>query len=123
VHAAIDEHPVAPGNIGAQPGALILRLDGRLPLFGVISAQNNELWHITQTAPGQGWTGCNSLGAPSAAGGLHRPVVAQSADGRLEVFVTGSDGGLWHIWRTAPNQGWSGWLSHGSPPGFKIFGP
>jgi hypothetical protein len=42
-----------------------------------------------------------------------RPVVGSNKDGRLEVFVRGTDGGLWHIWQTAPNDGWSGWASLG----------
>ena len=39
--------------------------------------------------------------------------VAQNADGRLEVFARGTDKALWHIWQTAPNNGWSGWASLG----------
>jgi subtilisin family serine protease len=33
--------------------------------------------------------------------------------GRLEVFARGADRALWHIWQTAPNNGWSGWDSLG----------
>ncbi|HEX8103237.1 MAG TPA: C1 family peptidase [Solirubrobacteraceae bacterium] len=33
--------------------------------------------------------------------------------GRLEVFARGSDKALWHIWQTAPSNGWSGWASMG----------
>ncbi len=99
--------------------ALILRSDGRLELFakGIVSAQDSALWHIAQTAPSQGWTDWASLGSPAATGGLGLPVVAASADGRLEVFAVGSDGALWHIWQTSLNGGWSAWLSHGTPPG------
>jgi hypothetical protein len=32
---------------------------------------------------------------------------------RLEAFVRGSDGALWHKWQTVPNGNWSGWLSEG----------
>jgi acylphosphatase len=39
--------------------------------------------------------------------------VQQNADGRLEAFAVGTDNGLWHIWETAPNGGWSGWASLG----------
>jgi hypothetical protein len=39
--------------------------------------------------------------------------VAQDADGRLEVFVHGTDNALWHIWQTAPNNGWSSWNTLG----------
>jgi subtilisin family serine protease len=31
------------------------------------------------------------------------------AVGRMEVFARGGDGAVWHIWQTAPNNGWSGW--------------
>jgi hypothetical protein len=112
-------HPAPAGSLATGDLALTLRPDNCLELFviGVISAQQSELWHIRQTAPSQGWTDWSSLGSPAAAGGLHTPVVAASADGRLEVFATGSDGALWHIWQTSPNGGWSSWLSHGGPPG------
>jgi hypothetical protein len=49
----------------------------------------------------------------SLGGGISMPIVARNADGRLEVFVQGNDGALWHIWQTAPNNGWSGWQSLG----------
>jgi hypothetical protein len=39
--------------------------------------------------------------------------VGRNKDGRLEVFVRGMDKGLWHIWQTSPNNGWSGWASRG----------
>jgi len=39
--------------------------------------------------------------------------VNQDADGRLELFVRGADGAVWHKWQTAPNNGWSGWASMG----------
>ena len=43
----------------------------------------------------------------------HRPICGRNADGRLEVFARGTDNALWHIWQTAPNNGWSGWASLG----------
>jgi C1A family cysteine protease len=39
--------------------------------------------------------------------------VGSNADGRLEVFVRGTDNALWHKWQVAPNSGWSGWASEG----------
>ena len=41
------------------------------------------------------------------------PAVAANADGRLEAFGRGYDGGLYHVWQTAPNGGWSNWASEG----------
>ncbi|NMH96533.1 matrixin family metalloprotease [Pseudonocardia acidicola] len=49
----------------------------------------------------------------SLSGIILDPVTASNADGRLEVFARGTDGALWHIWQTAPNNGWSGWHSLG----------
>jgi M6 family metalloprotease-like protein len=54
-----------------------------------------------------GWSAYHTLG-----GGMKgKPVVAQNADGRLEVFVRGTDNALWHIWQQP--GGWSGWHSLG----------
>ena len=39
--------------------------------------------------------------------------VGRNADGRLETFGVGTDNALWHIWQTAPNNGWSSWASLG----------
>lgn len=38
---------------------------------------------------------------------------AVGAVGRLEVFARGANRAVWHIWQTAPNNGWSGWASLG----------
>jgi hypothetical protein len=34
--------------------------------------------------------------------------------------VLGDDGALWHMWQTAPNNVWSQWVSHGTPPGLLL---
>ncbi len=44
---------------------------------------------------------------------LEACVGTQNADGRMEIFGVGTDNGLWHIWQTAPSNGWSGWASMG----------
>jgi hypothetical protein len=48
--------------------------------------------------------------------------VAADAGGRLNLFVRGNDGAVWHIWQTAVNNGWSGWLSRGSPKAARLDG-
>jgi hypothetical protein len=35
--------------------------------------------------------------------------VGQNTDGRLEVFVVGTEGNIWHSWQETPNGGWSPW--------------
>lgn len=106
------------GSLGQPPNGIMgapvvgRNQDGRLEVFAVSGGQ---LWHLWQTAPNNGWSGWGSLGAPAA--GLHvgDPRVHYNADGRLEVFCLGGDGSAWHIWQTAPNNGWSGWSSLGKP--------
>jgi acylphosphatase len=56
-----------------------------------------------------------SLGNPGATI-QSSPSVGQNVDGRLEVFLVGSGGVLWHKWQTAPNAGWSSWASLSNPP-------
>jgi galactose oxidase-like protein len=60
-------------------------------------------------APG-GWTSPTNLG-----GGLNSdPTVGINADGRLEIFIRGTDNGLHHIWQTAPSGStWSAWTPLG----------
>src|SRR6266704_2217579 len=42
------------------------------------------------------------------------PFVGRNADGRLEIFVLGSNHVLYHNWQTAPNGGWSNvWYNEG----------
>jgi kumamolisin len=87
--------------------------DGRLEAFGV--GEDGQLHHIWQTAPNNGWSGWDSLGAPAPGLSIGDPRVISNQDGRLEVFVLANDQAVWHIWQTAPNSGWSGWASLGSP--------
>jgi len=44
-------------------------------------------------------------------------VLGASADGRLELFVTGADRNVWHSWQTQASNGWSGWVSTMPGPG------
>jgi len=85
--------------------------DGRLEVFMVGS--DRQLYHRWQTKPNssqwsESWA---SLGGQWSVGS--NPAVANNADGRLEVFLVGSDKQLHHRWQTAPNSS-SQW-SEGSP--------
>jgi hypothetical protein len=55
----------------------------------------------------------------SAGGGFAGdPTLALNGDGRLELFVRGSDGALWHRWQKERGGAWSQtWLSHSSAGG------
>ncbi|GLW11550.1 hypothetical protein Misp01_66780 [Microtetraspora sp. NBRC 13810] len=83
--------------------------DGRLEVFAV---RDGQLVHRWQN-PGGGWSGWANLG-----GSLHAetwPVVGVNADGRLELFVIGTNGRLSRNFQLAVNgtSGWSGWYSMG----------
>jgi hypothetical protein len=106
-----------------RPG-LARSADGRLELF--IRGTDGHLYHQWETGVGTfAWSGWNTFGAGSTpAGGLiDHPVVGPGADGRLELFLTGSDGNIYHAWQTQASNGWSAWVSEGSAGGgFDSFG-
>jgi len=56
----------------------------------------------------------------SAKGGVQ---CVSNQDGRIEIFMIGSDAALWHNWQTTPGGAWSGWSSLGVPvSGFQAVG-
>jgi hypothetical protein len=109
---------------GTPPGGVVLvdsapalapSADGRLELFYVGS--DRALWHIWQTTPSGGWSDWKSHGLPPGCElNPQTPGIAANSDGRLELFITSTDGQLWHIWQTERSGGWSDWKSHGIPP-------
>src|SRR6185369_4478967 len=93
--------------------------DGRLEVFVAAGG----LQHMWQTRWSNGWSGWVSHGTPDI---LERstivpPDLALDASGRLQLFTT--DGALWRLEQTAWSNGWSAWISHGTPPGVAITGP
>ena len=93
--------------------ALAMNSDGRLQAF--VIGTNNQLYYKSQTAAGSstwssGWT---SLG-----GGIKAdtsPAVARNSDGRLQVFVVGTNNQLYYKTQSSPNSNtWSpAWTSLG----------
>jgi hypothetical protein len=49
--------------------------------------------------------------------GTPYPAIAANSDGRLEVFMAGSDGALYHLPQAIVNANWGAWESFGPPPG------
>ena len=85
-----------------------LNADGHLELFA--TAKDSTVVHNYRTKTG--WSGWSHLGAVLLSSGL---TAARNIDGRLELFSerpsgTTTHATLWHIWQTAPNSGWSGWV-------------
>jgi hypothetical protein len=80
--------------------------DGRLQVFVV--GTNNQLYYKTQTSPGSGtwsssWT---SLGGGLRAGS--DPIAIANYDGKLQVFVVGTDNAAYYKTQTSPNSAtWS----------------
>jgi hypothetical protein len=80
------------GNLTSAP-AVARNLDGRLEVFAVWS--DNNLHHIWQTAPNNGWSNWQCLGGGLA---FPHPAVGPNADARLEVFALSNQGDQ-HIWQ------------------------
>lgn len=99
------------GSMMSAP-AVARNADGRLEAFAVGQHQNgSDLVHIWQTVPSGGpWSGWASLGGTLK---QNTPAVGVNDDGRLEVFACTHDHAMWHIWQTAPSNGWSQWAPLG----------
>jgi hypothetical protein len=89
--------------------AVAQNADARLELF-IVNANDNYLYHRWQTTPNSSsqWSDWSSLGGSIPP--RKRPAVAQNDDGRLEGYIVGSDGQLWHIRQTSKSDSsqWSG---------------
>jgi PASTA domain len=107
-----------PGIAVEDTPALAKSADGRLELF--VRGQDLLLYHQWETAVGTfSWSGWNSFDAASAPGKrfTEHPVVAASADGRLELFLRGGDQNIYHAWQTSASNGWSDWVNEGTAGG------
>jgi peptide methionine sulfoxide reductase MsrB len=96
-------------NVVVAEPAVGRAADGRLEVF--VRGGGGHLWHLYQTAPNGDWSGWEDLSVyrPLGVAVVGEPAVGSAADGRLEVFVRGGDGHLWHLYQTTPNGDWSGW--------------
>jgi len=99
--------------------------DGRLEVFGKNPfGAISHIWQDSQSSTGwSNWSSFGTLpGNVSVADGVQSLAITQNADTRLELFVVDERASssfvpneLWHMWQTAPNNGWSGWGSLGAP--------
>ncbi|MEA2683979.1 MAG: hypothetical protein QOK05_2307 [Chloroflexota bacterium] len=87
--------------------------DGRIEAFAL--GADGALWHSWESAVNGTWTSWYSLGKMSSGAFASDPAAGTNPDGRLEVFVTGSDGSVCHTWQLVPGGGWSQLSSLGSP--------
>ena len=80
----------------------------RLHVF-VVNNNNRELEYRWQTAgDSKSWSNWDSLEGHWSP--RRRASVVQNANGRIEVFMVGTDGRFYHRWQTTPNDSgqWSG---------------
>ena len=96
----------------AGPG-VAAHSDGRLALF----VANGQLWRLEQTAPSNGWSGWLPHGAPAGVLVTGPAAAIRSPDGRIEVFVVDTGGGIWNLRQTSAGGPWSGWNAFGSAGG------
>jgi hypothetical protein len=101
------------GGVITFSPAVAQNADGRLEVFA--RWNDGEVRHRSQLAPNsKEWSPWASLGGGLLRfGGLNSgPAVAQSADGRLQLFVRGNDNALWYRRQTAASGGaWTEWAS------------
>jgi hypothetical protein len=64
-------------------------------------ADDGALWHAWQIDEKPNWSLWHNLESPPAKlREADRLTIGTNQDGRLEVFVVGQDGAVWHIWQT-----------------------
>lgn len=94
-------------NVG-KPAA-IQYANGVVSLFAR-GASDNQLYQNYKSSADGSWSGWGHLTA-QAEQFSGDPVVAQNQDGRLEVFIKGTDGNMWHIAQklSSDGGGWTNW--------------
>ncbi len=100
------------GSINSHINPCIARTsDGRLELFAI--GKTGFLYHNYQNSPEGSWSGWIAMGTTNnvwAQNGL--PAVGKNADGRLELFIVGTDGSVNHIYqKVAGSSATTNWTS------------
>lgn len=71
----------------------------RVEVVGI--GDDGNLWHAWQIPREPFWSNWERLASPD--GGIRATegvAVGRNGDGRLEVFLVGGDGAVWHVWQT-----------------------
>jgi hypothetical protein len=89
--------------------------DGRLEAFAV-GAAGSPIYHKYQITPNGGWSAWKSMGGATLYPSIS---VAPNQDGRLTIFVKGTDNGVWFKYQTMRNnpESWTTWYPHLGKPG------
>jgi hypothetical protein len=96
------------GGILTTPPSVISTSDGRLSVFA--TGTDGNPWTISQTAPSNGWGGwARATSAPLAVGMPGRPKLLRDSNGQINLFGTGGDRSVWHIWQAGANGPFGNW--------------
>lgn len=109
------------GRLGTLVGSSDPAVASNGSVIEVVARGSDErLWRITRSF-GQGWTGLSwiNLGGPANASA---PTLAANHDGRMEIFLLGTDGNVYHNYQDFAGGSFTGWNSLGGMPaaGFDI---
>jgi hypothetical protein len=115
-----------PLAVGAHTGGASSR--GRLALFAPARLDPKQeydphraVFLRSQRVPNGGWLDWVSLKAPQGPDGdplvVRSAVVGRNRDGRLELFITDSDGTVWHRWQGRPGGDDDDWRPWAPPLG------
>ncbi len=101
---------------GVNPGFVVAEnSDGLLEVFTV--ANDGNVWHDYEKTFGPtnySWSYWYNLGGSGTANLNPQLAVANTDDGRLQVFGVGQDTNVWSSWQSAPGGGtWNAWTNFG----------
>jgi hypothetical protein len=98
-HQGWNEKPKPRPEVGLTWIEAALNFQNRLEVLAF--GDDSALWHAWQVDVAPFWSKWESLGSPPAKlREADRLTIGTNEDRRLEVFVVGQDGAVWHIWQT-----------------------
>ena len=74
-------------------------------------APDDTAFHVWQMTAGGSWSGWSSMGYSMVS--HDTPTATENLDGRIEVFLLGTDAKLYHRWQNTPDGAWSNWAGMG----------
>jgi hypothetical protein len=97
-HQGWNEKPKPAPGVGLAWLDAALNFQNRLEAIAL--GDDGKLWHAWQVDVPPFWSKWESLGSPSAKiRQADQLTIGTNKDGRLEVFLMGQDGAVWHIWQ------------------------
>jgi hypothetical protein len=97
-HEGWNEKPKPRPTVGLTWLEAALNFQDRLEVIAF--GDDGALWHAWQIDVKPNWSGWESLGSPPPKiRPADRLTIGTNQDRRLEVFVMGQDGAVWHIWQ------------------------